>query len=184
MAPTTTGATTGAMETPVDGYTSDASSNAVTGLNEGRHGHQCSRVDDSTKPLARGREAEPPAQQRENEEPFAQGREADLFALPGGRVLRRYRWDADTTVEAQVMTHVRMQGYPVPQVYAASGRQLVLEHLDGLTLANGLWPGRLGVDDGAAMLADLLRQLHGLPRPAPRRAAASCTSICTRRTSW
>ena len=53
-------------------------------------------------------------------EPIASGREADIFALDAGRVLRRYRRDADVTREAAVMSHVAAHGYPVPVVYAAT----------------------------------------------------------------
>ncbi|MET3429418.1 aminoglycoside phosphotransferase (APT) family kinase protein [Actinoplanes tereljensis] len=96
-------------------------------------------------------------------EPFAAGREADVFALDGGRVLRRYRTGMDVRREAEVMAYVGGLGYPVPEVYAADGTDLVMERLDGPTLAEAALIGELSIPDGVAILADLLRRLHELP---------------------
>jgi len=96
-------------------------------------------------------------------EPIASGREADIFALDAGRVLRRYRRVTDVTGEAAVMTHVAAHGYPVPAVHAAQGSDMVLERLDGPTMAQAMATGELTVTDGAALLAGLLRRLHQLP---------------------
>lgn len=95
-------------------------------------------------------------------EPFAAGREADVFALEDGKVLRRYRTGADATGEAEVMAYVAGLGYPVPEVFSADGTDLVMERLDGPTLAQALMAG-MPMADGATMLADLLRRLHELP---------------------
>ena len=95
-------------------------------------------------------------------EPFAAGREADVFALDDGRVLRRYRTGADATGEAEVMAYAAGLGFPVPEVYSADGPDLVMERLDGPTMAQALMAG-LPMNDGATMLADLLRRLHELP---------------------
>jgi tRNA A-37 threonylcarbamoyl transferase component Bud32 len=107
-------------------------------------------------------------------EPFAAGREADVFALDQRRVLRRYRTGADATGEAKVMAYVRGFGYPVPEIFAANGTDLVMERLDGPTLAQALLSGQLAIDDGAAMLARLLRLLHQLP---PWAGAPAGTSV-------
>ncbi|WP_308120744.1 phosphotransferase [Paractinoplanes bogorensis] len=96
-------------------------------------------------------------------EPFAFGREADVYALDEGRVLRRYRHGGDTGPESAVMRHVGGLGYPVPRVYEAGGPDLVLERLDGPTMATVLLAGSMSLRDGAAILADLLRRLHALP---------------------
>lgn len=93
------------------------------------------------------------------------GREADVYALDDGRVLRRYRTGADTGHEAAVMAHVAAHGYPVPAVYAADGPDLVLERLDGPTMARVLLAGELDPVVAARMLADLHRDLHVLPPP-------------------
>jgi tRNA A-37 threonylcarbamoyl transferase component Bud32 len=96
-------------------------------------------------------------------EPIASGREADIFALDAGRVLRRYRRVTDVAGEVAVMTHVAAHGYPVPAVYAANGSEMVLERLDGPTMAQAMAAGEMGVTDGATMLAALLERLHQVP---------------------
>ncbi|MEU8813891.1 phosphotransferase [Actinoplanes sp. NPDC048796] len=95
--------------------------------------------------------------------PFAFGREADVYALGDGRVLRRYRNGADAEPEAAVMAYAGNQGFPVPRVFAARGTDLVMERLDGPTLAQALMAGDVTLDRGATILADLLRRLHELP---------------------
>ena len=96
-------------------------------------------------------------------EPFAAGREADVFLLDDVRVLRRYRYTTDTTDEAEVMTYAAGHGYPVPAVHAAHGSDMVLERLHGPTMAQAELAGQMSLQEGAAMLADLLRRLHELP---------------------
>jgi tRNA A-37 threonylcarbamoyl transferase component Bud32 len=96
-------------------------------------------------------------------EPIASGREADVFALDDARVLRRYRTGADVTVEAEVMAYAGGLGFPVPRVYEADGTDLVMERLDGPTLATALLTGTVPLGAGAAILAGLLRRLHDLP---------------------
>jgi aminoglycoside phosphotransferase (APT) family kinase protein len=95
--------------------------------------------------------------------PIASGQEADVFALDERRVLRRYRRAADVTDEAAVMAYVKGLGYPVPEVFEAHGADLIMERLDGPTLAQAMADGGIGIEDGAAMLADLHRRLHDLP---------------------
>jgi aminoglycoside phosphotransferase (APT) family kinase protein len=96
-------------------------------------------------------------------QPFAAGREADVFALGAGRVLRRYRTGVDTAGEVAVMRYVRGLGFPVPEVFTARGPEMVMERVDGPTMAQAALAGTLTLDDAAAMLADLLRRLHELP---------------------
>jgi len=105
---------------------------------------------------------------------LASGREADVYALGDTRVLRRYRRDADVTGEATVMRFLAGAGYPIPAVYEAAGPDLVLERLDGPTMAQALAAGALTIADGAAELAGLLRRLHEVP---PWPGAAPGTSI-------
>ncbi len=95
--------------------------------------------------------------------PIASGREADIFALDEDRVLRRYRRAADVTDEAEAMAYVAGLGFPVPAVYEARGREMVLERLHGPTMTRAMLDGDLAIEDGAAMLTDLLRRLHELP---------------------
>jgi aminoglycoside phosphotransferase (APT) family kinase protein len=117
--------------------------------------------------------AEEPAQ-NPGDEPFAAGREADVFALDDRRVLRRYRTGADATGEAEIMAYVGDFGYPVPKVFEATGTDLVMERLDGPTMAQALLAGQLAIDEGAATLAELLRRLHEL---RPWDSAPAGTSV-------
>ena len=94
---------------------------------------------------------------------LAVGREADVYEIDERRVLRRYRREADVTGEAAVMRHLAGLGFPVPAVHEATGRDMVLERLDGPTMAQAPATGALGVDTAAGHLADLLRRLHELP---------------------
>lgn len=95
--------------------------------------------------------------------PFAAGREADVFALDDGRVLRRYRDGGDATREAVVMAYVHDHGFPVPAVHSAEGPEIVMERLDGPTMAEALLTGSLSTAEAATMLADLLTRLHEIP---------------------
>jgi tRNA A-37 threonylcarbamoyl transferase component Bud32 len=95
--------------------------------------------------------------------PIASGREADIFALDDKRVLRRYRRVTDVTGEAELMTYVAGLGYPVPAVYEAQGSDMVLERLDGPTMAQALTAGAIGIPAAAGILANLLQTLHELP---------------------
>lgn len=103
---------------------------------------------------------------------LAAGREADVYALDDRRVLRRYRQEADATREADAMRYLAGLGYPVPAVHEAAGRDMVLERLDGPTMAQALLAAELGLDEAATHLAGLLRRLHDLP-PWPGAPAGS-----------
>ncbi|MEU4420154.1 phosphotransferase [Actinoplanes sp. NPDC024001] len=96
------------------------------------------------------------------------GREADVYAHGEGRVLRRYRDGGDTAAEAEIMAWVARFDYPVPQVYESRGADLVLERLDGPTLATAAVTGAMSVAESATLLADLHRRLHEIP-PRPGR---------------
>jgi hypothetical protein len=45
-------------------------------------------------------------------------------------------------------------------VHQARGAEMVLERLEGPTMAQAMAAGELDLGDGAAMLAELLRRLH------------------------
>ena len=61
------------------------------------------------------------------------------------------------------MAYVAGLGYPVPAVYEAQGSDMVLERLDGPTMAQALAAGDIGIPAGAGILANLLQTLHELP---------------------
>jgi aminoglycoside phosphotransferase (APT) family kinase protein len=94
---------------------------------------------------------------------IAAGREADVFALDEHRVLRRYRREADTTAEVATMTYVGGLGFPVPEVFSAHDNEMVLERLDGPTLADAMAAGGTSMAAGAEILAGLVHDLHVLP---------------------
>jgi tRNA A-37 threonylcarbamoyl transferase component Bud32 len=94
--------------------------------------------------------------------PFAAGREADVFALDDHRVLRRYRDGGDATREVDVMAYLHERGYPVPAVHSAAGPDIVMERLDGPTMAQALLAGTFPIPEGATVLADLLGRLHAI----------------------
>lgn len=68
---------------------------------------------------------------------LASGRSADVFDLGDGSVLRRYRTDRDCAPEAALMTWLEA-GIPVPKVRSASGRDLVMERIPGVTMLEDL----------------------------------------------
>ncbi|OIJ86212.1 phosphotransferase [Streptomyces colonosanans] len=103
------------------------------------------------------------------------GRMADVYEIDGTWVLRRYRDPyGDAAAEAVVMDHVRGHGYPVPGVRSATRSDLVMERLTGPTMGEALLEGRLSPQEGGAMLARLLRDLHALPA---RRFADPAVSV-------
>ncbi|MFJ8869073.1 phosphotransferase [Streptomyces sp. NPDC102473] len=95
------------------------------------------------------------------------GRTADVYALDGSWVLRRYRDGIDTTGELAVMSYLSASGFPVPRIgppaEAALPTDLVVQRLTGPTLAEALLAGTVTGDDGAELLARLLRELHAIP---------------------
>ncbi|MEV6306568.1 phosphotransferase [Actinoplanes sp. NPDC051861] len=94
------------------------------------------------------------------------GREADVYAIDQHRVLRRYRHGGDVADEADVMAYLWDLDFPVPRVFDAAGTDLVLERLDGPTMAAA---GDLTVPEAAEMLAGLHRRLHAVPPRLARR---------------
>lgn len=66
------------------------------------------------------------------------------------------------------MRYVAAHGYPVPEVFAASGPDLVMERVDGSTMADAVQGGELDVHGAGRMLADLHDRLHGIPSRSHR----------------
>ncbi|MEU1811979.1 phosphotransferase [Micromonospora aurantiaca (nom. illeg.)] len=95
--------------------------------------------------------------------PLATGRTADVWLLPGGRVLRRYRDGGDVRAEAEVMRYLHRAGYPVPRVHHADGAGLVLDRVTGPTLVEAFHAGTVTAPVVARMLVDLHARLHALP---------------------
>src|SRR3954470_17780481 len=75
-------------------------------------------------------------------------------------------------------------GFPVPTVHQAQGADLVMDRVDGPTMASALIAGTLRIPDAATQLADLHHRLHELPpRLSTDPAVRVLTWTCTRRTS-
>ncbi|MER5479113.1 phosphotransferase [Streptomyces sp. NPDC002734] len=108
------------------------------------------------------------------------GRTADVYVLDERWVLRRYRDAAvgDTDAESALMAHLHACGYPVPLVRPrdehAARTDLVLERLDGPTLAGALLAGLVTPQEAGTLLALLLTRLHRVP---PRVAEDPATRI-------
>lgn len=99
---------------------------------------------------------------------LASGRAADLFARGPGTVLRRYRDGRSASAEAEVVGRLHVLGFPVPAVRAAAGPDLVLERVEGVTMAEKLFAGDLSLETGGVLLATLPDRPHALPRPGGR----------------
>lgn len=93
------------------------------------------------------------------------GRDADVYALGSGRVLRRYRVPIDVAAEARLMRYLYTAGYPVPEVYEAVGRDMVLERLDGPDMLADLGRRPWLIPRHARTLADLHDRLHQITAP-------------------
>lgn len=97
---------------------------------------------------------------------IAVGRTADVLDLGDGRVLRRYRDPGqDCTAEAELMRHLAEAGFPVPEVHAAEGTDLVLARVVGPTLAEAALSGAIPSADAGALLAELHDLLDSVPPP-------------------
>lgn len=93
------------------------------------------------------------------------GTTADIHLLDDDRVLRRYREQHDLSREVVLMRHLGEHRFPVPEVYAAEGLDLVMERLHGPTLLQALAAAEIGIAEGGQMLAELHRRLHAVPPP-------------------
>jgi aminoglycoside phosphotransferase (APT) family kinase protein len=98
---------------------------------------------------------------------IGRGRAADVYDLGDGRVLRRYREerrDPDATErEGLAMQHLAAAGFPVPAVYDAAGRDIVMERLDGVSMLTDIERRPWRVGRHADLWADLHRRLAAIP---------------------
>lgn len=94
------------------------------------------------------------------------GRAADVYDIGGGRVLRRYRVPFDVQPEAAIMQHLHRAGFPVPAVYDADGRDLVMERLDGRDMLFDLGRRPWLARRHARTLAEMHNRLHQVQAPA------------------
>jgi aminoglycoside phosphotransferase len=75
---------------------------------------------------------------------IAEGRDSEIFDHGPGRVLRIARDGRSLESEAEIMTYVRSQGYPVPDVHEAGDGYLVMDRIDGPTMLDDAIPFRIG----------------------------------------
>jgi aminoglycoside phosphotransferase (APT) family kinase protein len=99
-------------------------------------------------------------------EPFAFGRDADVYHIDDQWVLRRYRNGHPVRDEADFMRHVAKYGYPVPAVRDVEGADMVVQRLDGPTLAEAAMAGELTPVELGEIHADLHRRLQAIPAPS------------------
>jgi aminoglycoside phosphotransferase (APT) family kinase protein len=99
------------------------------------------------------------------------GRSADVYDIGDGRVLRRYRVQFDVQAEASVMVHLAQAGFPVPRVYDAGGRDLVMERLDGRDMLAELGRKPWLARPYGRLLATLHNRLHEIEAPPGLRSA-------------
>ncbi|MDP4510388.1 phosphotransferase [Nonomuraea turcica] len=95
------------------------------------------------------------------------GRSADVYAVDGDRVLRRYREPLDARREVAVMAHVARHGFPVPDVYPGVGEghatDLVMRRLSGPTMLRAAIDGEITPAEAGRVTARLLLRLHTIP---------------------
>ncbi len=96
---------------------------------------------------------------------LASGRAADVYDQGDGTVLRRYRSDHDVADEARLMIWLAEQGFPVPVVHLADGRDLVMAKIVGPTMLEDLARRPWRLVGHARVLARLQKRLNRLPAP-------------------
>jgi aminoglycoside phosphotransferase (APT) family kinase protein len=101
---------------------------------------------------------------------IAAGRASEIFDLGDGRVLRRFKTAGDPEREALVMRHAARHGYPVPGVHDVTPNALVLERIDGPTMAEQMMEDASTLPINASVLVRLHNRLHAIPAPPTLRA--------------
>jgi tRNA A-37 threonylcarbamoyl transferase component Bud32 len=96
-------------------------------------------------------------------EPLASGRTAHVYGIDAQRVLRRYHRAKDVAREVSYMEHAAAHGIPVPRVFDAGGRDIVMERIDGPDLHAAFRAGRLDAGVAAGHLTGLLSRLRRVP---------------------
>lgn len=96
---------------------------------------------------------------------LAAGRAADVFDLGDGTVLRRYRSDHDAEPEGRLMAWLATSGIRVPAVHRASGRDLVMERIEGPTMLEDLQRRPWTLRRHVRTLAALQHSINQLPAP-------------------
>jgi tRNA A-37 threonylcarbamoyl transferase component Bud32 len=101
---------------------------------------------------------------------LSEGRASSVYDLGDGRVLRRFKGRGDPAREELVMVHARSHGFPVPRVLERRADALVLERIDGPTMAQDLSIAPWRLRRHVRTLADLHERLHEIRAPDGLRA--------------
>ncbi len=99
------------------------------------------------------------------------GRSADIYDIGSNRVLRRFRHSHDTRREADLMIYLAQAGFPVPAVYDAGGRDIVMERIEGRDMIADFGSRPWMVGKYGQILADLHNRLHQIDAPPGLRPA-------------
>jgi hypothetical protein len=118
----------------------------------------------------------PVAQSVDSRAPLAAGRASEIIDLGRGRVLRRVDAAGNPEHEAAMMARARDAGCPVPGVYEVRGDGVVLERIDGPTMAEDARKRPWRFSRHANVLAPLHEDLHRIRMPG---TGCSCTATCT-----
>jgi aminoglycoside phosphotransferase (APT) family kinase protein len=108
---------------------------------------------------------------------IASGRDCDIFAAGSGKVVRRARDGRSLEREASVMRHARRNGFPVPEVFDVDGPDLLMERVDGVSMAQDLARRPWRLAPHARLLVRLLDQLATVRAPGWLPAAEGCVGI-------
>lgn len=101
---------------------------------------------------------------------LSEGRASSVYDLGDGRVLRRFKGRGDPEREELVMVHARSHGFPVPRVLERRADGLVLERIDGPTMAQDLSIAPWRLRQHVRTIAGLHEQLHEIHAPDVLRA--------------
>jgi aminoglycoside phosphotransferase (APT) family kinase protein len=99
---------------------------------------------------------------------LASGRDSDIFEYGPHHVLRRSRSEGRSQLlESRTMEYLLAQGYPVPVVLEidATGRDLVMERVDGVTMVEAVKRAPWSLGRRARELAELHQRLHLIEPP-------------------
>lgn len=88
------------------------------------------------------------------------GRASHVTDLGNGTVLRI---GGDPEREARIMEHARVRGFPVPAVRELRDGGMVLDRIDGPTMADHLKRRPWQLPSQVRLLGDLHRRLHAIP---------------------
>jgi tRNA A-37 threonylcarbamoyl transferase component Bud32 len=101
---------------------------------------------------------------------LAEGRASSVYDLGDGRVLRQFKGHGDAAREELVMVHARSHGFPAPRVLERRADGLVLERIDGPTMAQDLSIAPWRLRQHVRTIARLHERLHEIRAPDGLRA--------------